>query len=338
MTQTIHNTATLIIPTAPEIQGLTFRAYRGESDLPNMVAVFEGSKKQDQAERVFTVEILANYFKHLDNCDPYQDMLFAEVYGQVIGYSRVQWEKESSGSYHYRSMGLILPAWRGQGLGSAMLHYNEKRLRTIAQQHPVAAPKFFRTGASENEKESIALLKRFGYQPERYFYDMVRPITDPLPAAPMPVGLEIRPVMEDHLPAIFAGLDEAFRDHWGHVPLTENNIQGWMKDPTFNPGLWKVAWDGDQVAGMVGNFIDKLENEANKRQRGWTEDIWVRRPWRRQGLARALLVESIQMFARCDMAETALGVDTVNPLGALKLYQSVGYRNNKLYTLYTKEM
>jgi hypothetical protein len=38
------------------------------------------------------------------------------------------------------------------------------------------------------------------------------------------------------------------------------------------------------------------------------------------------------------MAETALGVDTVNPLGALKLYQSVGYRNNKLYTLYTKEM
>ena len=152
----------------------------------------------------------------------------------------------------------------------------------------------------------------------------------------MPAGLEIRPVTEDQLPAIFAGLDEAFQDHWGHVPLTENDIQGWMKHSTFNPSLWKVAWDGDQVAGMVGNFIDKPENEANNRQRGWTEDIWVRRPWRRQGLATALLVKSIQMFETMGMKETALGVDTVNANGALNLYESVGYRKDNLYTVYNK--
>ena len=206
----------------------------------------------------------------------------------------------------------------------------------MPQHHPDEAPKFFRAGAAENEKEATALLKRFCYLPERYFYDMVRPMGNHLPAAPMPAGLEIRPVTEVQLPVIFAGLDEAFQDHWGHVPLTENNIQSWMKHPTFNPSLWKVAWDGDQVAGMVGNVLDEPENIANNRQRGWTEDIWVRRPWRRLGLARALLVESIQMFATMGMKETALGVDTVNPNGALKLYESVGYCKNKLYTVYNK--
>jgi len=338
MTQTTQKTATLNMLESPEIPGINFRHFRGESDFPHMVAVIEGSKKHDQGERVITAEKLSNYFQHLDNCDPYRDMLFAEIDGQVIGYSRVEWKKESSGSHYYRSMGIILPVWRNRGIGAAMLKYNEHHLREIAQQHPEEAAKFFRTGASENEKEATALLKRFGYQPERYFYDMVRPMGDPLPSAPMPDGLEIRPVTDDQLPTIFAGMDEAFQDHWGHTPLTENNIQSFMKHPTFNPGLWKVAWDGVQVAGMVGNFIDKLENEANKRQRGWTEDIWVRRSWRRQGLARALLVASIQMFASRDMTETALGVDTINPNGALKLYESVGYRKNKLYTVYNKSL
>ncbi|MBE9525070.1 MAG: GNAT family N-acetyltransferase, partial [Chloroflexi bacterium] len=135
MMQTIHNTVAVNIPSAPIIPGLTFRAFRGESDFPHMVAVIEGSKKHDQGERVITAENLANHFKHLDNCDPYQDMLFAEIDGQVIGYSRVQWEKESNGSYHYRAWGIILPAWRVQGIGSAMLKYNENHLREIAQQH-----------------------------------------------------------------------------------------------------------------------------------------------------------------------------------------------------------
>lgn len=333
MMLTTQNTVTLRVAGAPEIPGLSFRPFRGDSDFPQMIAVREGSKKHDQSERVITAEILSNWFQHLNHCDPYQDMLFAEVAGQVIGYSRVQWEKESHGSYHYRSMGIILPAWRGKGIGSAMFQYNENHLRNIAQQHPDEAPKFFRTGASEHEKEATALLQCFGYQPERYFYEMNRAMGAALPAAPMPAGLAIRPVTEDQLPTIYAGMDEAFRDHWGHVPLTENDIQAMMQDPTFNPSLWKVAWDGDQVAGMVGNFVDELENEANNRQRGWTEDIWVRRPWRRLGLARALLVESIQMFADMGMEETALGVDTVNPLGALKLYESVGYQQTRRYVL-----
>ena len=64
----------------------------------------------------------------------------------------------------------------------------------------------------------------------------------------------------------------------------------------------------------------------------------MRRPWRRRGLARALLVQSIQMFRQMGMEEMALGVDTQNPHGALALYQSVGYHEIKRSTFFNKPM
>jgi ribosomal protein S18 acetylase RimI-like enzyme len=38
------------------------------------------------------------------------------------------------------------------------------------------------------------------------------------------------------------------------------------------------------------------------------------------------------------MEETALGVDTQNPSGALRLYESVGYREVQRHTFLNKEM
>jgi ribosomal protein S18 acetylase RimI-like enzyme len=99
-----------------------------------------------------------------------------------------------------------------------------------------------------------------------------------------------------------------------------------------------VAWDGEQVAGMVLNRLDETQNERYRRRRGHTNDIFVRRPWRRRGLARSLLVQSIEMFREMGMEETALGVDTQNPSGALNLYESVGYRMTRQHTFFNKRM
>ena len=59
-----------------------------------------------------------------------------------------------------------------------------------------------------------------------------------------------------------------------------------MEDPTFNPDIWKIAWDGDRVAGIVMNIVNEKENEEYQRKRGYTENISVGRPWRKRGLAR----------------------------------------------------
>lgn len=329
----------VIVPNAPDISGLRFRGFRGEMDYSNMVAVMEGCREEDGIERIETLESIANDCKHPHNFDPYMDMLFAEVGGDVIGYSRVFWMEEASGNLIYASYGWVLPAWRRKGIGRAMLHYNQARLRDIAAKHPGDRPHLFETYAHETEKALIALMTSEGYKPAVYFLYLVRPDLESLPDAPMPDGLDVRPVRSEHYRAIWEAHQEAFRDHWGYVPPKEEDYDYWLNHPvTFQPELWKVAWDGSEVVGQVRSFIDEKENAEYQRKRGYTEFISVRRPWRKRGLARSLLVQSIHTLKEHGMTEAALSVHIGNPNGALNLYESVGFRRTRMSVLYQKPM
>src|SRR5206468_1875506 len=145
--------------------------------------------------------------------------------------------------------------------------------------------------------ERDELLRQRGYEPVRYFYSMVRPHLDDLADAPVPEGLEIRDVLPEHLPAIWAADQEAFRDHWGFSPATDADYHRFVNDPvTGDTSLWRVAWDGEEVAGQVRSFVNEDENERFGRLLGHTEFISVRRPWRRRGLARALIAASFPLL------------------------------------------
>ncbi len=314
---------------APAVPGLIFRRFRGPSDYPHMLAVINGSKKADDIERSDTLEAVTNNYDHLERCDPYRDMVMAEVDGQMVAYNRVFWEQQEDGNRIYTVFGFLLPEWRRKGIGTAMLAHGEARLREIAAEHAYDGPRFFQSFLSEGEKGTIALLERAGYQPIRYLFEMKRDLSEPFPDFPMPAGLEVHPVKEEHLRAIWEADNEAFRDHWGYVPGTEARYDAWLKQHDFNPSLFMVAWEGDQVAGAVQNFVNKEENEEYTRKRGYTEGIFVRRPWRKRGLARSLIVQSMKMFKEMGMTETALGVDTENLSGALRVYESCGYRQIK---------
>ncbi len=326
------------IPEISTIPGLNFRRYQGKSDLPSIVALDNLVHQADQTGEVETVEQLSHHFRHLKNCDPYADILLGEIDGQLVVYSRVWWVEEADGSFLYRLFGNIHPNWRCKGLGAALLPYNENLLREIARanDHPVDKPSYFESWCGNTTPGNRALLVKNSYEAVRYFYEMTRAIDDPLPTAPMPNRLEVRPFKESHNRPIWEAENEAFRDHWGYIEGTEDDYVRFLNSPTRKPDLWQVAWDGDQVAGMILNNYFEEENTTFNRKRGWTDPICVRRPWRRLGLARALLVKSIQMFKEMGFDDTALGVDTENPNGARKLYESVGYQTDKTWMSYRK--
>ena len=331
--------STIQIKNAPAIPGLSFRGFAGESDYPKMLAVIEGSKHVDQVERTDSLEDVQRNYSHLINCDPHTDMLFAEMNGEVIGYTRVWWDKVNDGvTRTYSSVGFLLPEWRRKGIGTVMLQFAEERLRQIAAGHTGPETRVLSIWANGTATGLIALLESQGYKPARYFFEMTRPIDEPLPDAPLPTGMQIRPVTEADYRAVYEAHTEAFRDHWGFTENTFEEFMHWSEEPDFNPSLWKVAWDGDQIAGQVLNFVNTAEDKEYGRKRGYTEAISVRRPWRKRGLARSLVVQSIAMFKELGMTETALGVDAENPSGALNLYQGLGYKEVRRNMIFRKPL
>jgi ribosomal protein S18 acetylase RimI-like enzyme len=335
---TTRSTDSIIVPDAPKIAGLTFRRFRKDPDYPHMLEIERACRRADDIKHSTSLEEIINAYEHLTNCDPYEDMIFAEFDGQVIGYGRVFWEKLSEGIRIYNLYCNLLPEWRHKGIGTAMLHYNQSRTRHIAAEHPQDGPRYFQSWAADTETSTKWLLDAEGYEAVRTDSSLVRDLLEPIPETQLPQGLEIRPVKPEHIWPIFNAANEAFQDHWGFRPTEDEEFKSWMNDPNFRPELWKVAWDGDQVAGSVQNYLNPEENEEFNRKRGYTEGISTRRPWRKRGLATALIVESMKMFKEMGMTETAHGVDAENTSGALLLYQRLGYKVVKQYTTYRKPM
>ncbi len=310
---------------APQVPGLNFRRFRGEEDYPEMLAVYKTAMEHDGIEASDTLEELASNYQHLERCNPFTDMVFAEVDDELIAYGRCWWAAEINNDHLYSFFVNLRPDWRSSDVGLTMANWLINRLRTISKDHPKGAEKYLNAWAMDSQKYQIDILEILGLEPVRYNYMMTRPCSQPVEVHPLPDGIEVRPVTPNQLRKIWNAQAEAFRDHWGYVAPTDKDFQHWLEFPHFNPDLYKVAWDGGKVVGMVLNFINHDENREYHRKRGYTENISVRRHWRQQGVARALLTQSIQMFIEMGMEETALGVDVDNPNGALRLYESVGY-------------
>jgi mycothiol synthase len=322
---------------APQIPGLSFRGFRGEIDFQGMADIIASTREADQIERADTAEDIQKSYQHLNNCDPDADMLFAEINGQMVGYSRVTWYlDEGSRLRIYQSFGFIRPEWRRQGIGRAMLKYNQQHLRQIAAGHPLDFERSFESFADDTAKESTSLLVADGYQPARHFYLMVRPDLENIPDLPLPEGLEVRPVRAEDCRKVWDAANEAFRDHWGFTQQTEEDYLNFKNSRNFQPEHWQVAWAGDEVAGSIQAYIDIQENAEYHRKRGWTEGISTCRPWRRRGLAAALIARTLQHFKQLGMQESALGVDTENLTGALRLYERMGFQMKKRSTNYRK--
>jgi mycothiol synthase len=337
--ETITKKTYVEVRDAPQITGLNFRLFLGEEDFPRMVFAINAAKRTDLVERADSVEDMRKNYAHLVNCDPYRDVLIAEVNDSVVGYSRMYWNiDETSKLRIYTSFGFIHPDWRRKGIGRAMLHYNQTALVKIAAQHPHDMERWFESFSQDTEIENESLMKKEGYEPVRHSYNMVRLDLENIPNLLLPEGLEVRPVKPEHHRAIWDAFQEAFHDHWGFVAQTEEDYQSWRENRNYQPDLWQVAWEGDEVAGMVQNYIDYPENLEYHRLRGYTEGICTRRAWRKRGLARALIARSLHLLKEKGMKEAALGVDTQNLSGALKLYESMGFKPVKRWTIYRKKM
>lgn len=313
---------------AAEIPSLVIRPYAGESDLGEIVRLTNADLAHDGVRERVTLEDFAATFRHAsDGFDAMRDVLVAEADGRVVGTVRVDWIDATDGTREHRSRGAVDPAYRRRGIGRQLLAAALDLIRSNDARHETNRPRVLGMFVHERQVARAALAREGGYEPVRWFFEMERAgiDADRPDLLPLPDGLEVRAASRDQARAIWEADHDAFQDHWGGWDMSEASFLRWVESPEFQPDLFIVAWDGDEVAGAVLNAIYAEENAELGLQRGWLDSVFTRRAWRGRGLARALIGRSIHLLAERGMATAALGVDADNPSGALGLYESSGF-------------
>jgi mycothiol synthase len=325
------------LPDAPPIASLQFRTFDPNRDYEGLVVLIREAHVADGIDWIPTVENLRTEHEHGGEFDPRRDLLLALVDGAIVGASETNVRTRDLGPNHHVE-GWVAPLHRRRGLGRALLHWAEARAREVALVDGRGGERTLSSWPDEAQTGAVALYESEGYSIVRYGFMMVRDLAEPIAELPMPDGLETRPVVAADHRRIWDADVEAFRDHWNPGERTEADFEGWFASPELDTSLWRVAWEGDEVAGSVMNFIYPAENETLGVRRGWLDHVSVRRPWRRRGLASALIASSLSALRDAGMTEAALGVDAENLSGALRVYENLGFRRARTGVSYRKAM
>ena len=248
--------------------------------------------------------------------------------GSPVAYAYI-WESEA---------GRVVVSWFAvhpdhdtEALEAFMLERIETRAREkLAGAEPGTA--VLRGVAYENETIAPRLLRESGFEPVRYFWRMAIPLRgDEAPPEP-PGGITLRDFEPDTDAAdVHAALLEAFADHWGTptAPFDEWTEE-FMTGDEYDPTLWIVAEDGEQVAGAL------LARRTG--ERGWIAELGVRPAWRGRGVGAALLRSSFARFAARGVREAILSVDSDNVTGATRLYERVGMTSRFRFDFWEKRL
>jgi mycothiol synthase len=175
------------------------------------------------------------------------------------------------------------------------------------------------------------VLRVGGWEPIRHSFQMRIDLDDDLPEPVWPDGLAARNPHEGEQERIYEANQEAFADHWDFHRVTIEEWRTFAVDShLYDPSLWWLVDDGDELAAYTINSW----HFSGDPQFGWIGSLGVRRPWRRRGLATALLLHSFRDFRERGGTRVGLGVDGENTTGAVRLYESVGMhvvRRNDTY-------
>ena len=200
---------------APAIPGLTLRTYRSDDAEPLAGFLNRVFENDDVPWRTDPGEMASWQSNPNDHFDPARDTFLVEVDGTLVAHADAEWVDTTDGLREFRIGAAVDPAWRGRGIGSWLQRHLEAHARGLSERYPSERQPMLGSWASNSETARTALLQRFGFEPVRYFFDMVRPTLDEIDEPVLPNGIEFRPLTDSQWKQLWDADIEAFRDHWG---------------------------------------------------------------------------------------------------------------------------
>jgi mycothiol synthase len=247
--------------------------------------------------------------------------------GQLAAYGTVT----DQGSGHITADGYVHPKFAGQGIGTELVNLLEMRAQEIVHRAPPEARVVLENSVLQSDIPAQSILESAGFSLARTFWRMAIEFTEPPRAPTWPRGISLQTFATGQEHAVFEAVEEAFQDHWGHVPRTYADWIQRTERESFDSSLWFLAMEDQEIAGVALCRV-RPDNSA------WVNTVAVRRPWRQRGLGTALLLAAFNEFYRRNILHAALGVDAESLTGANRLYERAGMQVSLRIATYQKEL
>ncbi|HLA17036.1 MAG TPA: GNAT family N-acetyltransferase, partial [Candidatus Limnocylindrales bacterium] len=320
------------LPASVAAQGISARLYAGPSDHQGMAALWAETNRADGVAERYPPGAIGSWLANPRNMDPHSDIVLVETgESRIVASAIVRWvDRNTTGERSFEGNCDVLPDFRRRGIGGALHAWQTSRFAAIATAMTDLddRPAILVGYIHEADTGGHILLEDAGYRVVRRSAEMRRHDLAAIPDLVPPDGIELRaidPTDEDMLRRVWIVSGEVFSGHWGD-PLPDRSEAAWRRfrdNPHVQPEHWCVAFEGSEI---VGHILSYLAPDDDGSVIGWTEGIAVREPWRRRGIARAMLAWSLRRVGDAGADRAALGVDLENPNEAHGLYESLGFR------------
>lgn len=255
--------------------------------------------------------------------------------GKIVGYVDLYFRSKPIKNIVW---GKILPAYQNQGIGTFFMNWGEALASQLSESLPTDETPSLIGFIHENDSSAKTLFSNHGLTLERCYFTMKINLESRPPEATFPDHIQLTTFAEyDHLPDIWRANNESFRDHYGHVEIPEEEgIRNWQHIVNtaefFDPALWFVALDGDEIAGICLCQPQTTEDP----DKAHVHNLAVRRQWRKQGLGMALLQHAFGEFYKRGAKRADLEVDASSLTGATRLYEKAGMHKTRVHERYSK--
>jgi mycothiol synthase len=317
----VSASAELALPAGPS--GVSWRRVTFD-DVDAIVELYAAIAAADHPEWTETREEVDEELRH-SWIDLAADSVIGEANGQVVATGLQIAPPDPETIVRSIAFGGVRPSHRGRGIGRALTEWHRARGRQQLSVSDLELPGWLMFYVEERNTSQLRLAERLGLPLVRYFTKMRRDLSLDIPELPLPDGLELAVPTAADSARILAAKNDAFRDHWGSQPTTEEGWASMIGQPTMRFDLSVIALAGDEVAGFVLTEFYPDDVEAQGYVGGYIPLVGVTRAWRRKGIAPALLAAAFRRYREEGHEKVALDVDSENPSGALSLYTGMGF-------------
>jgi GNAT superfamily N-acetyltransferase len=302
------------------------RPYRGPVDHREMNRVANAVRAFNGDPNLGTVADMDNHYAHLENADLPLDCVLVELDGRVVAYGRASRVELITGDQQVECIMNLEPDARGRGIEELLLGHALRRAEKIMAEFGLDRSIAVTAYVMARDDSQRVAVEAAGFSRIRSGVQLVRPNLETIPDVPLPDGFEIRRIeASDRVMhrRVWEAAGRAFANSYGEQAQTEDRYERWVAGDEFDPPLWRIAFHGDDIAAQILNYLGDPEPDGSRT--GWTESISTQPEFRRRGLARALLAESLRTVRDAGATKAALGADSLNPNRAQTLYESMGF-------------